>query len=82
MLLKYFVNPKAKPIIPEIEITIKILFKKEATLLVVKRKKKGDFVYCVVIALLSHVFEFNYECNDTNSDEYEREIIPNRNYCQ
>ena len=74
MLLKYFVNPKAKPIIPKIEIIIRILFKNE--------EKKGGLMCRVVIVLLSHVFEFNYECNDTNSDEYEREIIPNRNYCQ
>ena len=61
MLLKYFVNPKAKPIIPETEITIKILFKNE--------EKKGRLVFRVVMVLLSHVFELDYECNDTNSNE-------------
>ena len=68
MLLKYFVNPKAKPIIPKIEIIIRILFKNE--------EKKGGLMCRVVIVLLSHVFELDYEGYDADSDEYKRYVIP------
>ncbi len=72
MLLKNFVNPKAKPIIPETEITIKILFKNE--------EKKGRLVFCVVMVLISHVSELDYEGYDSDSDEDKRYVIPDGDY--